>query len=96
MDDFNQTVKDNGLIIVSLQSATLGTSSTQLLSDIPFRAVEFHNPHLSKTLLWSFDNSIWFKLFPLGTKTVIENHSDLYVKGSNTTSEYQIRYAKIQ
>ena len=96
MEDFNQTVKDYGLVVVSLQSATLGTSSTKIINDIPFKAIEIHNPHLSKTLLWSFDNSIWFKVFPLGTKPVIENHPDLYVKGSAATSEYQIRYAKVQ
>lgn len=96
MTDFNSYVERTGLPVVRLQSASLGTSSTQILSDIPFKAIHIHNPNASKTLSYSFDNSVWFKVFPLGTDPIIEVHNNLYVKGSASSTEYQIRYAKNQ
>lgn len=94
MGALDDIYKEGGVIQKVYQSATLGASST-LIHDSPFRGFELHNPHSSKVLSYSLDNSVWFKVFQLGTKERRIDGDTIYLKGSAANSEYQLEVAQI-
>jgi len=79
----------------SYQGSSLGTSSTQIILGKRAKGMTIHNPHASYVLSYSFDDSLWFEIFPLGTKDVRQDFDRLYLKGSSSSSKYQVETAEL-
>lgn len=94
MGALDDIYKEGGVTQKVYQSATLGTSSTEVHKS-PFRGFEIHNPHASRIVSYSLDDSVWFKVFPLGTKERRIDGDSIYLKSNVANGEYQLEVAQI-
>ena len=95
--------KNESVRIVPFSGTGLSTSSSQVtdeesnLINYPCEGLEIHNSHASYVLEYSFDNSTFYKVFPLGTREDEQHFNALYVKlSSGSAGTYQGKVAKHQ
>jgi hypothetical protein len=95
-------LKAGGCSIVAFGGSGLGTSPVTPTdydgNPIAYecKGLRLFNPNADKTLYYSFDNSNWLTVPPLGVMEDPKNFSVLYVKSSGSSSNYEGDVARVQ
>jgi len=88
--------------IVRLFVASVTTSAAQVTDEegnvvsYGCRGLELFNPSTTETLKYSFDNSNWRQIPPLGSIERDEYFNALYLKATGTISNVEGSFGKIQ
>jgi len=95
-------LKAGGCRIVSFSGTGLSTSAVNPtdheghLIAYPCNGLRLYNSHISNTLSYSFDNSNWLSVPPLGVMEDPHHFDILYVKGSASGTTYEGDVARNQ
>lgn len=95
-------LKTDSCRIVSFNGTGLGTSAV-LVTDhegnpisYPCRGLRLFNTNIDKSVYYSFDNSKWLTVPPLGVMEEPKKFNTLYVKASAAGATYEGDVAKFQ